>query len=86
MIDYEEREVHYTPVKIKLSVIKDEVDWEDLPMTTGAFSVSVVKKSGEVITLPEIPGSLLNVFGAINELDVENCQVANVVQTKTIFD
>jgi hypothetical protein len=86
MIEYEEKTVSYTPVKIKLTVIKDEVNWEDLPIVTGSFSVTVVKNTGETETLPDVTGSLLNVFQVINELKVADYKVANIVQIRTIHD
>lgn len=86
MIEYQEKEVNYTSVKIKLSMIKDEVDWDDLPLTTGSFLVAVTKKSGDIVNIPEVTGSLLNVFSAINDLGAEDYEVAAITQSRTIHD
>ena len=68
--------------KFKCNVTSlEEIDFDHIPLCTGTFNVSLVRSSNEVITLPEVVGTLLNVVVALNKITDEDYTHAVVVQS-----
>lgn len=68
--------------KIKCNVTSlEEIDFDQIPLCTGNFNVSLVNTSNEIIPLPAVIGSLLNVVLVLNKVNAEDYTHAVVVQS-----
>ena len=68
--------------KFKCNVTSlNEIDFDNIPLCTGTFNISLVSPNNEITNLPVVVGSLLNVVLALNKFDVEGYTHATVVQT-----
>jgi hypothetical protein len=80
MHQYVDKEIlSFTSFKINLTTI-NEVDWENLPLTIGTFSVALITLSGDRENLQKVEGTLVDVFQKINEFDNSKFQSANIIQ------
>jgi len=68
--------------KFKCNVTSiEKIDLENIPLCTGTFEVSLIGTDNQVINLPNVVGSLLNVVLVLNSFDVEDYAHAVVIQT-----
>jgi hypothetical protein len=68
--------------KFKCNVTSiEKIDLENIPLCTGTFEVSLISTDNQVINLPNVVGSLLNVVLLLNSFDIEDYAHAVVIQT-----
>jgi len=67
--------------KFKCNVTSlEEIDFDNIPLCTGTFNISLVSINNEITNLPDVDGSLLNVVLILNNFNVEDYTHAVVVQ------
>jgi hypothetical protein len=82
MNSYNDKQLNDCKFKCNLTSL-EEIDFDNIPLCTGTFNVSLVNASNEITALPDVVGSLLNVVLVLNEFNVEDYTHAVVVQSAT---
>jgi hypothetical protein len=68
--------------KFKCNVTSlEEIDFDNIPLCTGTFNISLIGPNNEITNLPDVDGTLLNVVLALNKFNVEDHTHAVVVQS-----
>jgi hypothetical protein len=79
MYTYIDKHPFDSALKYNLTALQ-EVDWNNIPLVTGTFDVSLTKNTGEVEKLPVVEGTLLNVIVEVNKLSVSDYTTVDVIQ------
>jgi hypothetical protein len=79
MYTYNDKNPFDSALKFNVTALQ-EVDWDNIPLTTGTFDVSLTKTAGEIEKLPVVSGTLLNVVVEVEKLNVSEYTSVNVIQ------
>ena len=79
MHTYQNKHPFNSTLKYNVTALQ-EVDWDNIPSTTGTFDVSLTKTTGEVEKLPVVEGTLLNVVVEVDKLNVSDYTTVEVTQ------
>jgi hypothetical protein len=80
MNTYNDAQLNDCKFKCNVSSL-EEIDFDNIPLCTGKFNISLVNASNEVTALPDVVGSLLNVVLVLNQFNVEDYTHAVVVHS-----
>jgi hypothetical protein len=79
MPTYNDKQILNSNFKLNITSL-NEVDWDNIPMTIGRFSVALVEKSGAEQKIEDVSGTLANVVISLQGFDPENFSHVNVIQ------